>query len=118
MQADQPEQKVLYHSSDMTDLAEVLSGGEPEIPQRIGLNPENVERGLAKLVLTLIELLRQLMEQQALRRVEGGRLTDEEIERLGLTFMKLQARMEELCDLFGLEKEELNLNLGPLGDLL
>jgi CRISPR/Cas system-associated endonuclease Cas1 len=77
-----------------------------------------VERGLAKLVLTLIELLRQLMERQALRRIEAGSLSDEEIERLGQTFMKLDTRMEELQQIFGLEDEELNLNLGPLGDLM
>jgi len=71
-----------------------------------------------RLDLTLIELLRQLMERQALRRIEAGSLSDEEIERLGQTFMKLDARMEELKQTFGLEDEDLNLNLGPLGDLM
>jgi Gas vesicle protein K len=88
------------------------------IPKRVEANPENVERGLAHLVLTLIELLRQLMERQALRRIEGGSLTDEEIERLGQTFMKLESRMDELKQEFDLEDKELNLNLGPLGNLL
>jgi hypothetical protein len=69
-------------------------------------------------VLTLIELLRQLLEHQALRRMEGGSLSDEEIERLGQTFIKLEARMGELKQTFGLEDEDLNLNLGPLGNLL
>jgi hypothetical protein len=69
-------------------------------------------------VLTLIELLRRLMERQALRRIEAGSLSDEEIERLGQTFIKLQERMEELKQLFGLEDKDLNLNLGPLGDLM
>jgi hypothetical protein len=87
-------------------------------PRRIRADPESVERDLARLVLTLIELLRQLMERQALRRVEAGSLCDDEIERLGQTFMKLETRMEELKVIFGLSDEDLNLNLGPLGDLL
>ena len=70
------------------------------------------------ILVTLFELLRQLMERQALRRMETGTLTDEEVERLGETFMKLEQRMEELKRHFELEDEDLNLNLGPLGDLL
>ena len=88
------------------------------LPSRIDADPERVEKGLAQLVLTLVELLRQLMERQALRRMETGTLTDEEVERLGETFMKLEQRMEELKRHFELEHEDLNLNLGPLGDLL
>lgn len=88
------------------------------LPSRIDADPERVEQGLAQLVLTLVELLRQLMERQALRRMEGGTLTEEEIERLGETFMKLESRMEELKKHFELEDKDLNLNLGPLGDLL
>jgi CRISPR/Cas system-associated endonuclease Cas1 len=84
----------------------------------VDTDPEKVERGLAQLVLTLIELLRQLMERQALRRMEQGNLTDEEVERLGETFMKLAERMDELKTEFGLRDDELNLNLGPLGNLL
>lgn len=85
---------------------------------RVSADPERLERGLAQLVLTVIELLRQLMERQALHRIEGGSLSDEEIERLGRTFMALADRMEELKVAFGLEGEELNMNLGPLGNLL
>ena len=85
---------------------------------RIDTDPEKLEKGLAHLVLTVIELLRQLMERQALHRIEGGGLSDEEIERLGRTFMALSERMEELKEAFGLEDEELNLNLGPLGNLM
>jgi phosphoribosylaminoimidazole-succinocarboxamide synthase len=88
------------------------------LPQRVSVEGEKVERGLAQLVLTLIELLRQLMERQALHRMECGTLTDEEIERLGETFMKLADRMEELKAEFGLEGEDLNLDLGPLGTLV
>jgi hypothetical protein len=88
------------------------------LPPRVDTNPEDVQRGLAKLVLTLVELLRQLMERQAVRRIEGGSLTDDEIERLGQTFMKLDQRMGELLETFGLQRSDLNLNLGPLGDLM
>jgi Gas vesicle protein K len=85
---------------------------------RVSTDPEQLEKGLAQLVLTIIELLRQLMERQALHRIEGGALTSDEVERLGRTFMALEARMEELKHTFGLEDHELNLNLGPLGDLM
>jgi hypothetical protein len=105
-------------AADLADLASDLADHAALLPRRLDADPENVERGLAKLVLTLIELLRQLMERQALRRAEAGTLSDAEVERLGLTFMRLQGRMEELKAAFGLEGEELNLNLGPLGDLL
>jgi len=88
------------------------------LPSRINANPKNVEKGLAKLVLTLVELIRKLLEKQAMRRIEGGSLTDEEIERLGETLLKLENKMQELKEIFGLKDEELNINLGPLGDLL
>jgi hypothetical protein len=86
--------------------------------RRVNADPEGLEKGLAQLVLTIIELLRQLMERQAIRRVEGGSLSDEEIERLGQTFMALAERMDELKEAFGLDDQDLNLNLGPLGDLV
>jgi hypothetical protein len=85
---------------------------------RIEEDREDVARGLAQLVLTLIELLRQLMERQAIRRVEAGGLSDEEVERLGQALMALEQRMEELKEDFDLSDEDLNLNLGPLGNLL
>ena len=88
------------------------------LSRRINAEPEAVERGLAQLVLTIVELLRQLMERQALRRVEAGGLTDEQVERLGQTLMLLSERMEELKDEFGMEDRDLNLDLGPLGRLL
>lgn len=87
-------------------------------PERIGMDPENVERGLAQLVLTVVELLRQLMERQAIRRMEAGSLSDEQVDRMGETFMKLEERMTELREQFGLSAEDLNLDLGPLGRLL
>lgn len=86
--------------------------------ERLPLDSSQVEQGLAKLVLTIIELLRQLMEKQAMRRVESDSLTDEQIEELGLTLMRLEEKMEELKLIFGLEHEDLNIELGPLGKLL
>jgi len=86
--------------------------------KRINIDPKNVEKGLAKLVLTIVELLRQLMEKQAARRVEGGSLTDEEIEKVGEALMNIEEKMKELKEIFGLKDEELNINLGPLGNLL
>jgi hypothetical protein len=86
--------------------------------ERLPLDSNNVEHGLAKLVLTIIELLRQLMERQAMRRVESDSLTDEQLEELGLTLMRLEEKMEELKIIFGLENEDLNIDLGPLGNLL
>ena len=88
------------------------------LPERIDANPQNVEKGLAKLVLTLVELIRKLLEKQAMRRVEGGSLADDEIERIGDTLMKLENKMKELKEIFELKDEDLNLNLGPLGDLM
>jgi gas vesicle protein GvpK len=85
---------------------------------RLDADPEDVERGLAQLVLTLVELLRQLMERQAVRRVEAGTVDDDQIERLGRTFMALEERMDELKAHFGLSDEDLTLDLGPLGRLL
>jgi hypothetical protein len=91
---------------------------EDALSRRINADPADVEKGLAQLVLTIVELLRQLMERQALHRVEGGTLTDEQVESLGRTFMLLEERMEELKQEFGLEDRDLNLNLGPLGNLI
>lgn len=85
---------------------------------RIDIDPKNVEKGLAKLVLTLVELIRKLLEKQATRRVEAGSLSDEEIERIGEALMNIEEKMKELKDIFGVKDEELNINLGPLGDLL
>ena len=85
---------------------------------RIDADRESVEKGLVTLVLTIVELLRQLMERQALRRVEQGSLSDDQIEKIGSTLMALEERMAELRDHFGLSPEDLNLDLGPLGPLL
>ena len=86
--------------------------------EQLPLNSNNVEQGLAKLVLTIIELLRQLMERQAMRRVESDTLTDDQLEELGLTLMRLEEKIAELKIIFGLENEELNIELGPFGKLM
>ncbi|WP_199847907.1 gas vesicle protein K [Streptomyces dysideae] len=86
--------------------------------RRLRTDPDTVERDLVKLVLTIVELLRQLMERQALHRVDQGDLTEAQEERLGLTLMILHDRMAELCDRYGLTMADLNLDLGPLGPLL
>jgi len=87
------------------------------LPDRINADPEHVEQGLARLVMTVIELLREVLEHQAIRRMDGGTLSDEEIERLGLALLKLNHRMGELKATFGLTDEDLNIDLGPLGRL-
>jgi hypothetical protein len=111
-------EKVVHAPADFDLVATKLAQIGNAFPERVNADPERLEKGLAQLVLTLIELLRQLMERQALRRVEQGTLTDDEVERLGVTFMRLEERMEELKEQFGLTDEDLNLNLGPLGDLM
>jgi hypothetical protein len=110
--------KFLHRPPDLELFASTRPQIDNALSRRVNADPENVERGLAQLVLTIVELLRQLMERQALRRIDAGNLTDEEVERLGTTFMELEKRMEELCTEFGLDEEDLNLNLGPLGNLL
>jgi actin-like ATPase involved in cell morphogenesis len=85
------------------------------LPTRIDATPEAVEQGLAKLVLTIIEVLRKVLEHQAVRRMDGGSLSDEEVERLGLALLSLDGRLRELKNVFGLSDEELEIDLGPLG---
>ena len=85
---------------------------------RIEIDPDRVERGLLQLVLTLVELIRQLMERQALRRVEAGSLTHHQEEDLSTALHRLAQKMEELKEQFDLSDEDLNIHLGPLGDLL
>ncbi|WP_053746308.1 gas vesicle protein K [Streptomyces sp. NRRL WC-3618] len=85
---------------------------------RLDLEPDTVERDLVKLVLTVVELLRQLMERQAVRRFDTGEMSEEQEERVGLTLMLLDERMAELRERYGLRPEDLNLDLGPLGPLL
>ncbi len=109
--------KLLVPPLDLDRLRQAAPSRDA-LSRRINTDPEDVEQGLAQLVLTIVELLRQLMERQALRRVQAGDLTDEETERLGRTMMLLSERMDELKEQFGLQDRDLNLNLGPLGNLM
>ncbi|WP_413801024.1 gas vesicle protein K [Streptomyces iranensis] len=95
-----------------------MSTPAPATPSRVDIDRDSVGRDLVALVLTVVELLRQLMERQAIRRIDAGGLTDDQIERIGTTLMLLDQRMTELCDQHGLTPEDLNLDLGPLGTLL
>jgi hypothetical protein len=89
----------------------------PDLPERIDADSTAAENGLARLVLTLIELLRKVLEHQAIRRMDGGGLTEAEVERLGLAMLRLHKRMEEMKEVFGLADEDLQVDLGPLGRL-
>ena len=114
-------QKVIHAPDDEAMLlrfAATFNDKRQETPQRIVTDPKSVERDLARLGLSVVELLRQLLERQAVRRVESGTLSEEEIERLGETLLKLETRMGELKAAFGLEDHELTLDLGPLRDLV
>ena len=110
--------KVFANAGDLDGFLRGLDRLRQALPSRVNTNEHNVERGLAQLVLTVVDLLRQLMERQAVRRMEGGTLTDDEVERLGRTFMLLEQRMGELKKAFDLEDADLNIDLGPLGKLL
>jgi hypothetical protein len=110
--------KVLHAPPDLDLFATDRPRIDAGLSRRVNADSESVERGLAQLVMTIVELLRELMERQALRRMDAGTLSEDQIERLGRTFMELDKRMEELCVEFGLERDDLNLDLGPLGNLL
>jgi hypothetical protein len=105
--------------SDNPRTADAASGAaaKPCLPAQIRIDPTNVKNGLVQLVFTLVELIRELLERQALRRIDSGSLTAEETERLGLTFLRLSEEMDRLKRDFGLTDADLNLDLGPLGKL-
>jgi len=104
-------------TNDEARLREALTFTESAIPERISADPESVENGLAKLVLSIIELIRRLLEKQALRRMDAGNLSEAEIERLGSALMKLEEKMAEMKQVFGLTDDDLNLSLGPVRTL-
>src|SRR2546421_4115156 len=103
---------------DLAAVAEELQHLHGALPSRIDVDQEGLEQGLAKLVLTLVEFLRQLLERQAVRRMEGGTLSDEEVERMGVALMRLEQKVQEMARGFGIDPSELNLGLGPLGNLI
>ena len=103
----------------MAKLEQEIRRAEANIPRLINAeNPKEAEQGIAKLVLTLVELLRRLMEREVIRRMQRGSLSNVEIQKLGLTFKALEKKIQELKAVFGIEDEELNLDLGPLGNLM
>jgi len=104
-------------TNDEERLRASLTFTERTIPDRIAADSDIVENGLAKLVLSIIELVRRLLEKQALRRMDAGNLTDEEIEKVGSALMKLEEKMAELKKIFGLSDDDLNLKLGPVKTL-
>lgn len=105
-------------TSHVEEFVEQLRCVTDTLPSRINIDAQSVEQGLAKLVLTLIEFIRRLLEKQAVRRMEGGDLSPEQIEELGLALMRLEAKLQELKTQFGLADEDLNLDLGPIGRLI
>lgn len=98
-------------AAELTEIAEAL-------PDRLDVDPEAVGRDLARLVLTLIELIRQVVEHQAIRRMDDPDLSEEQVERMGLALLRLEEKMTEMRELFGLAADDLNIDLGPLGKLL
>lgn len=115
---------VQVQSESMTEFARVLAcenriaaahGAAPQV--RIAIDPERARNGLGQLVLAVVKLLHELLERQAVRRVEAGSLSEEEIERVGLALMRQAEEIERLRQEFGLREEDLNLDLGPLGKL-
>ena len=97
---------------ELDEVRAELARVSAALPERIDIDPDDVERGLAGLVLGLVELLRQVRERQAVRRMEGGTLSDEEIERVGLALMRLERKVRELAEHFGLDEEDLKIRLG------
>lgn len=113
--------KVLYKSKGTASCADEvrrLTETGLERSNRLNAEPDNVRAGLARLVLTVVKLVKCLMERQAVRRIDKGKLTEEQIQRMGETFMELDETLEKLKKEFDLEDEDLNLNLGPLGDVI
>ena len=124
----QPCELARVQSDDLSDFAEVMQADrllEPESRRmrrgpapRLNLEGNQTKNGLGQLVLTLVMVLHELLERQAIRRVEAGSLSAEQVERLGLALMQQSQEIERLRKEFGLEEEDLNLDLGPLGQLL
>jgi hypothetical protein len=120
-----PPQQVQAESPALSDFARIMQRGAilpARAPggqsPRINLDRDKARNSLGQLVLTLMKMVHELLERQAIRRIEAGSLTDEQIERLGLTLMQQAQEIDRLRQEFGLEKEDLNIDLGPLGQLL
>jgi hypothetical protein len=113
------EEPTLEDIDTIERLQREIKKAEANIPKLIDFgNPKKTEQGLAKLILTLVELIRKLMEKEAYRRVRGGTLSPIEIEKLGLSLKAVKKKVKEIQAIFGIEDEELNLDLGPIGNLM
>ncbi len=120
------DERCRVESESMSDFARVMQRDANALSRqstgeevtRLNLDQDDVKNGLGQLVLTLVKLLHELLERQAIRRIEAGYLSDADIERLGVTLMRQAQEIERLRKEFGLEDEDLNLDLGPLGKLL
>jgi len=122
------EEQTGVYSDDLGDFVKVMEVGREHLSgaalqgqasgKHINLDPDKIKNGLAQLVLTLVKLIQELLEKQAVTRIDAGSLTDDEIEKVGLTLMRQAEEIEKLRKIFGLEKEELNIDLGPFGKLL
>lgn len=120
-----PQELAQVESQTLSDFARIMQGGAilpargpgAQTP-RINLDQDKTKNSLGQLVLTLMKLVHELLERQGIRRIEAGTLTDDQIERLGLTLMQQAQEIDRLRQEFGLEEEDLNIDLGPLGQLL
>lgn len=116
--------QVTVQSEAISDFASqinsdgALLGRKNDQQGRLNLDERNLKNGLGQLVLTLVKLLHELLERQAIRRIDGGSLSDDQIERVGVIFMRQAEEIDRLRVEFGLEEEDLNMDLGPLGKLL
>lgn len=111
MRGNEHDDRIANVAAEVVEIAQGLPG-------QIEIDPDEVGRDLAKLVLTLVELIRQVVEHQAVRRMDDGDLSDEQIERMGLALLRLEEKMDEIREIFDLAKADLNIDLGPLGKLL
>ncbi len=115
-------ERLSVESPAIADFPQAMQSGCLSAPSlkspRLSINPENARNGLAQLVLTLIKLLHELLERQAMRRVDSGSLTEHQIERLGITLMRQGEEIERIRKALGLREEDLNIDLGPLGKLV
>lgn len=117
-QTEASDDPLRIETDDAEFFARELREMAPGLPDRLETDAEDIDAGLGKLVLTLVEFVRQVLEHQAIRRMEGGSLSDEEVERLGLALLKLEEKLGEMKETFGIADEELNIDLGPLGRLV
>lgn len=99
-------------------IDQIAGSGKGSSGQRLNIDPQDVRKGLGQLVMTVMKLLHEVLERQAVRRMEAGTLSDDQIERLGTTLMLQDLEIKKICDELGVDEKDLNMDLGPLGRLL